>query len=73
MSPSYDAGQHLESYFPVLFPFGRGGPASTNIPLGFWVKHVLNVYNSRFAKDKDFIFFVFRSLCQSQSSVERLV
>lgn len=58
MVPSYDAAQHLEAYFPVHFLYGYGGPASTNIPLGNWIKNALLVHDSRFARDLDFIFFV---------------
>lgn len=56
--PSYDACRHIESYFPTLFPYGRGGPFSTNLPLGTWVKHVLAVRESRFACHVDFTFVV---------------
>lgn len=61
--PSYNAAQHLESYFPVHFPYGRGGPSTTNIPLGNWVKHALSVHGSRFCNDKDF----FLCTCSQQA------
>lgn len=34
MIPSYNAAHHLESYFPVHFPYGRGGPASLGLQFG---------------------------------------
>ncbi|KAI0562893.1 Helitron helicase-like protein [Gracilaria domingensis] len=56
--PSYDASEHLESYFPVLFPYGRGGPKTIGCHLGLWTKVVLSVYRSRFVNDLEFIFFI---------------
>lgn len=62
MIPSYHAEKYLESYFPTLFPYGRGGPKSMGTALGVWVKHALQVYKSRFASDVNFIFFVHAAL-----------
>lgn len=58
MLPAYDAVNNLETYFPILFPFGRGGPSTTNLVLAVWIKNALAVYQSRFAYDVNFIFFV---------------
>lgn len=66
--PSYDASDHLESYFPVLFPYGKGGPTSTTPYLGTWVKHALSIYRSRFVQDVDFIFFVYSVLKRKRLS-----
>lgn len=58
--PSYDASQHLESYFPALFPYGIGGPATMpfKISLAHWCGIVLSVHNSRFSSDLDFLLFI---------------
>lgn len=58
MLPTSDAAYNLEAYFPCHFPYGRGGPRSTGLQLGVWIKHALSVYRSRFASDVDFLFFL---------------
>lgn len=58
LRPSYDACHNIESYFPSLFPHGRGGPNSMKLPLGIWLKHALTIHGSRFASNLDFVFFV---------------
>ena len=57
MIPSNDATENLESYFPVLFPFGKGEPKTRGIPFAVWIRHVIEVENSKFSTNLDFIFF----------------